>query len=371
MSREEIEKLLGGYATGTLSKGERRALFEAALDDQELFDALAKEQALRDVLQDPSARRELLEALGPAREPFGLRIWRRLRQPAALAAAGAFATLLIVAGLLLRRTTPSAPAKVLVAEAPQTPANADTAPAKIFEPPPARKAKKPARLPAPPLISQPADVAKMAPAPQPRVVASTGIPSPEAQQIAPREASPPPAMASTVAAYLRAKPQQLKLSASPQKTRNLGVRYSLVSRGPDGEYVPARLDAVFGLGDAVRLRVEPSDSGYAYLFQRDANGGLRLVSTERVDKGRARDIPANSALRFDEPGAKQLLLVFSRRQQPELAALATTELDAMAFRERSHILQTSASSEDSAYVEDARIEPTEQKVAVEINLEVR
>ena len=67
MSREEIQKLLGGYATDTLSEAERRALFEAALEDQELFDALAKEDALRDVLRDPSARQQLIAALGPAR----------------------------------------------------------------------------------------------------------------------------------------------------------------------------------------------------------------------------------------------------------------------------------------------------------------
>ena len=36
MSREEIEKLLGGYATGTLTPGERDALFAAALEDQQL-----------------------------------------------------------------------------------------------------------------------------------------------------------------------------------------------------------------------------------------------------------------------------------------------------------------------------------------------
>src|ERR1039458_7309245 len=63
MSREEIQKLLGGYATDTLSEAERRALFEAAIEDQELFDALAKEQALRDVLHDPSARKTLILAL--------------------------------------------------------------------------------------------------------------------------------------------------------------------------------------------------------------------------------------------------------------------------------------------------------------------
>src|ERR1035438_3145904 len=97
MSREEIQKLLGGYATDTLSEAERRALFEAAIEDQELFDALAKEQALRDVLHDPSARQQLIEALGPAREPVAARAWRWLRQPAALAMAGGMAGLLILA----------------------------------------------------------------------------------------------------------------------------------------------------------------------------------------------------------------------------------------------------------------------------------
>ena len=95
MSREEIQKLLGGYATDTLSAAERSALFEAALEDQELFDALAKEQALRDVLQDVSAREQLIAALGPAREPFARRAWRWLPQPAALAMAGGMLAVLI------------------------------------------------------------------------------------------------------------------------------------------------------------------------------------------------------------------------------------------------------------------------------------
>jgi hypothetical protein len=63
MKREDIRKLLGGYATGTLTAEERQALFEAALDDQELFDALTKEQPLRDLLEDPAARARLLAAL--------------------------------------------------------------------------------------------------------------------------------------------------------------------------------------------------------------------------------------------------------------------------------------------------------------------
>ena len=41
----DLHKLLGGYAAGTLTPEERRALFDAALADQALFDALADEEA--------------------------------------------------------------------------------------------------------------------------------------------------------------------------------------------------------------------------------------------------------------------------------------------------------------------------------------
>lgn len=129
MSREEIQKLLGGYATDTLSEAERRALFEAALEDQELFDALAKEQALRDVLQEPFARRQLLDALGPARAPARIRAWQWLRQPAALAVAGGVAILLFAAVLAVRQIWRPAYRRVILADV-------RTPPVKVFEPPP-------------------------------------------------------------------------------------------------------------------------------------------------------------------------------------------------------------------------------------------
>jgi hypothetical protein len=63
MSREDIARLLGGYATGTLTPEEQQALLAAALEDQALFDELAREQALRDLLREPAARAQLLAAL--------------------------------------------------------------------------------------------------------------------------------------------------------------------------------------------------------------------------------------------------------------------------------------------------------------------
>jgi hypothetical protein len=130
---EEISKLLGGYATGTLTEKERNLLFSAALEDQELFNLLADEEVLRELLEEPVTRQILLEELqrqpvldamllkdqraplkppthpvssplqsarGDTRnlaEPF----WRRIRDhltPRRLAVAGGLTMILLIAG---------------------------------------------------------------------------------------------------------------------------------------------------------------------------------------------------------------------------------------------------------------------------------
>ena len=84
---DEIRKLLGGYATNTLTETERRTLFEAALDDQELFDALQKEQALRDLLDDPVSRVQIRQALDkPAPAAWWSRWWTWTAAASAVAA---------------------------------------------------------------------------------------------------------------------------------------------------------------------------------------------------------------------------------------------------------------------------------------------
>ncbi len=59
---DDVRKLLGGYATGTLSPDEKQVLFEAALHDDALFAALSDEHALKDLLDDGAVRAQLLRA---------------------------------------------------------------------------------------------------------------------------------------------------------------------------------------------------------------------------------------------------------------------------------------------------------------------
>ncbi|MDX2153871.1 MAG: hypothetical protein SFV54_24230 [Bryobacteraceae bacterium] len=57
------DRLLAGYATGSLTDEERKALFAAALEDQELFNALGEEDALRDLLAQPGVKQRLMAAM--------------------------------------------------------------------------------------------------------------------------------------------------------------------------------------------------------------------------------------------------------------------------------------------------------------------
>jgi hypothetical protein len=124
MNPGDIRKLLGGYAAGTLTEEERRALFEAALTDQDLFNELAHEQALKELLEEPGARRQLLTALEekPALiERF--RAW--LSRPVAWVAAGSLAVGALLVVVAVRRTeAPTELKPVLTAklEAPSVPA---------------------------------------------------------------------------------------------------------------------------------------------------------------------------------------------------------------------------------------------------------
>jgi hypothetical protein len=98
---EQIEMLLGGYATGTLTPEENKALMEAALHNQQLFDALMDEEALRETLADGDTRAALLAALRPAEKA---RAWWQAPWPWAAAATAVVALLVL---MVVRKPAPT------------------------------------------------------------------------------------------------------------------------------------------------------------------------------------------------------------------------------------------------------------------------
>lgn len=351
MSRDEIRKLLSGYATGSLDQAERRALFEAALDDQELFDALAKEEALRDVLEDPSVRQQLIAALSPAREPFAARAWRWVRQPAGLALAGGLAVLVLGTAtvVVMRRAMPphqktlmaeataqkvtppsSAPATPAVPPSPaaqppairSTPAARETAsPPKLFQPPAPQAELSPA-LPAPPAVPPQQSLAA------PPLPAQKAAPGPIAEGAARPLYAPRPSDAATHpgGALLRgfggrlpsppASAEHAKAARAPAAggALNPSLAYTLRLKNPGGTSDPVPPGAVFHTGDEVRLRVESSEAGVVYLLRREFNGTWSLVEDQSVQKAQPFELPAGG-LQADVPLRMELALVYSREEQ--------------------------------------------------------
>ena len=101
MTPDEIQRLMSGYATGSLTEGERKLLFEAALEDQHLFDQLAQEQALKDLIDQPGARDRLIAALAPAETSRAIGAWKK---PLAWGLAAMFVVSMSVAALMLTRS---------------------------------------------------------------------------------------------------------------------------------------------------------------------------------------------------------------------------------------------------------------------------
>ena len=273
MNPREAEKLLGGYATGTLSEAERKALFAAALEDQALFDALADEEALRALLADPAARAHLLAALEPAPKitPF----WRR---PAAMTLAASLLAAVGV-GVLLKHT--KAPEMRQVQKA--APAIVEEAPAAPSPRPSPQAPRQDKQLDQPKALAAPR--VESAHAPEARL----------AMKRAPEPAPPPPppptaaAPAGALADMAPAAPAQEPWAAKPEAKVAGGAQVNGLASG--GIQAPPvwTWEAV---KNGHQLSVLWGPSGYLSLVAREPNGP-RLVaphSAERQTDGRIRSV---------------------------------------------------------------------------------
>jgi hypothetical protein len=351
MSREEVQKLLGGYATGTLTPAERQALCQAALEDQELFDALAKEQPLHDLLRDPAARARLLAVLDGERLP-----WTRRLAAWWLPAAGCLA---VVGGAYIvwqagRHSKPAMVAQVRQQEMRKEPAEVEKQSSVPGEEPQGKVAGDTnrsglARESALSRTALQAPRAQRRSSPAPRVstpdlrdaVASAyekeqlpasvkAEPSAKADarglfygivqslgaqqaQAGQHQAAPGPAQREQD----KAAPEQLARAAKTMPpvrmtetvtlAPSLGVRYTILRKTPDGSFAEANPEDLRA-GDTVELQFVPNADGYLYITVA-VGAARRQIASAAVTRFQPFTTPPL------EPGDKDLTAVFSRVPQ--------------------------------------------------------
>lgn len=300
----QIERLLGGYATNTLTEPERQALFEAALEDQDLFNALQDEQSLRELLDDSASRAMIEQVLNESR-PAPTRGW--FARPWAWGLAGCVAAGLVLAFVLGPFGQTARPRQdIAVLKAPsivEQPAPAsDAGGTKSSAPGAAATSSKTLKRQSAPDLAQ--------------RKSAQATPSAAVQPPAPPAAPPSRDIA---ALPMHARPQDQLLSVSPAAGlagfqaggaafRMEALPYSFVRRGPDGSFAPWPKGEAVQPGDAVRVVIRPRESGTLAIFEQSPEGNWKNIQ----------DLPVSAAQEYTVPespiqvsGATRLRLVMT------------------------------------------------------------
>lgn len=323
----EIQKLLGGYATGTLTAEEQQVLFEAALHDQALFDALAKEQPLRDLLRDPTARAHVLAAI----DDRPRRSWNRWWAIGALAAAAAC---IIAPGVYWMRPEKRVQLATAQPEARVRDSAIAPQPAPVAVPPKAA-AKLVAKKSAPPrakaqraetlasvdavAVNRPEPAAAPAPvAPPPMAGVSGGVMGgflPEGQQNARSlfyTGSGNSLLPQSGPMQSQGQVQQLQARLKTVASANLGVKWTALRKQDDGlfsEVDPEQIKA----GDTIKLRLVANDNGYLSVTE----GSKTLVPETRVTQLQPIETPELTG----DSGKRELVVTLARQPQQSAKAL--------------------------------------------------
>jgi len=339
MSREEIEKLLGGYATGTLTGEERDALFAAALEDQVLFDLLAREEPLRQLLEDPVAKARLRRALEESAVPW-YRAWLR---PALL---GALVTGMAVVAVVVERQAARRPGVAILARAPRP-----VLPVPVPSPLPQALEKREVPQPGRPVEAKPADLqavaTSVAPDRPPSVPAPPSAPS---AAVAGQSASAGHAQAlegrigrtvgvslpSLQDAYELFYGSRLQPALGPNLFRSgqqsgspaaagarvsrraplalhLGVRYQVLRRLPDRSFAEVSSDQELDAKDEVTVVIESNDDGYLSVIERTPDRTWRGVVLDRIARMQPYTVPATGVLTFEAARPIELFIQVSRQ----------------------------------------------------------
>lgn len=385
MKRDDIDKLLGGYATGTLTAGEREALFAAALEDQQLFEALAGEEPLRELLQDPIAKGRLLAGLERTPAPW----YRQWLRPAAWAIPAAVMAAVMVA-LIVERHASQQP--VTVAEVRQVrremPVPVPSPVPQVLEKralprlvkdQPAEAVPSVAAVPPPP----PAAVPAAPPPQQAQVSAVIGLAQQGQQGDATIRFQPAAGLVGGVAGQVPVQDARALFFGAPgpvfqlnvvdsEKKRvtrpaaaplaavaavpapHLGIRYRLLKKLPDGESAVVNPNEVFEVTDELVLRLETNKPGYLSVFERRPDGNWQAIS------GRATERLAIQDTSVGDSG--ELFVVFSLQPQEAPYPVPETPLNqARSFNP----------PEQATYVASTQIPAAGQTIAFPITLKRR
>lgn len=391
MKRDDVDKLLGGYATGTLTAEEREALFAAALEDQQLFEALAGEEPLRELLQDPIAKARLLAGLERRPAPW----YRRWIRPAAWAIPAAAMAAVVVA-LIVER--PASQKPVTIAEVRQVQREM---PAPVPSPLPLTLEKR-ALPPLPRLVKdQPAETvasvaapaAAVPPPPSPAVPAAPPVPPPEQQvsagfgisaqgqqgqagfrvepatglvggvggQVPVQDAralffgAPGPVFQLNVVDSEKkrvARPAAAPLAAAAAiPAPHLGIRYRLLKKLPDGEFAAVNPNEVLEGTNELVLRLETNEPGYLSVFERRADGRWQAISSRAAERLAVQDTPVGDS--------GDLFVVFTVQAQAEPYPVPETPLNQV---------RSFYPPEQATYVASTQIPAAGQTVAFPITL---
>jgi hypothetical protein len=382
MPQRDIEKLLGGYATDTLTEEERKELFAAALHDQTLFNALAYEHALKEVLDDPRARRLLIDAL---KKKTTQQYWLEnflawLRRPSSWALAGSVAVALLAITFVIRMAGLPTPVTERMAgvKALPPPTSEPAAPGtdmtKTPEPTPfegeRQKNKQPPQTPSP--GAAPAEESELRERRAAKLAAPESFSASDSKKSdgGNQAAEQPPALPAPLAKE-RDSAQEAEVPSRRLKYQGLAnrarprpnIRYTLLRRGPDGLYAQVDPATNFKAGDAVRIAIEPTDDGYLYALWEDEAGKAKMVfptgetggEAAKVEKDRRYLLPPEDAFTFPAgAGDQRALIVFSP------GPLQFPEKLEFPLREKNAPVNTRAGSPESARTEAEPSPPSPQ-----------
>ncbi len=344
MSEHDLEKLLGGFAADTLTPEEKQTLYSAALQDQQLFNALADEQALKELLADPDVRRRLLASLEQksASGAGGSLSWLDwFRRPAGFAFAGglAAAALAVVLGVKiyqdsLRQAQPVATEEAKPASQPATSQTIEPqAKAKINVAPAIDLPKKdtlidklakrerskeevtlsadqklaatsgpPATAPEPQHIQSSAGgrvAATVTPTLSARALFYGGEPDradtrsmAKEQERAMKPLAESAPQANRLGRPLEGVSQLGKAAGTATQLRPLGLRYSFIVRGTDGQEREVDAAAAAKSIEPARLTVEANQVAYLQVWKTTGSSTPQLLWPEKETGQIALKIPA-------------------------------------------------------------------------------